>query len=77
VSDPDLLIADVGLMTCVFCLFPLSAAGWEWIERKVAYEPGQSPADGIAVEPQYVDDLVNGAVADGLVLKSGTGKALH
>ena len=53
----------------VFLFDPVSDRGKEWVDRNVSYEPYQRFGGAIAVEHRYIDDLVEGAVSDGLVVE--------
>lgn len=51
------------------CLLePTTEADREWIDQKVAWE--QSWGKAIVVEPRYVADIINGAINDGLEVRS-------
>lgn len=63
-SEPDLSFANYG------SLFVLSAntdAGRDWIAENIATDATHW-ADGIVVEPRYVDDIANGAMGDDLTV---------
>lgn len=61
--------ADLDFANCG-SLFVLSAntdAGRDWIAENIPEDAMQWGA-GIVVEPRYVDDIANGAMADGLTV---------
>lgn len=56
---------DVTNQGCFYVITALTDRGAEWFEDNLVGE--QTPAcGGIAVEGRYLDDIVEGALADGL-----------
>lgn len=61
---PDFIFADHGSTTI---LTPISAEAQEWVRYNI--DPGAAWfGRGVAVEPRYVGDLVEGILCDGLTV---------
>lgn len=59
----DFQVANHGT---VALLRPVSEAGKTWAEENITTEPWQHFGGAIAVEPRYLDAIVQGIEADGL-----------
>jgi hypothetical protein len=59
----DLKLINHGSVATVV---PLSPAGQEWLAENVEAEGWQNFAGGIAMEPRFAIDVMNGAIGDGL-----------
>lgn len=62
----DITVIDHGSIT-VF--LPTSDAGREWIAEHIASD-AMRWAGGVVVEPRYLGDIVDGAINDGLDIRS-------
>lgn len=51
----------------IVLLRPLTPAAEAWIEEHIP-DDAQTFGNAIAVEPRYIQDIINGIVADGLTL---------
>lgn len=58
----DLSIANHG---SIMILTPVSDAGREWVSQHIP-EDAMRWAGGVVVEPRYAQDIVDGALHDGL-----------
>ena len=61
-------MADVHVINhgSVFMFQPVSAAAKEWVDEHVQLEGWQWMGPAFAVDPRYVDGLVEGMAGDGL-----------
>ena len=59
----DFLIDDQGT---IVRLTPLSDGARQWLEDNVEAEPWQWLGRSLCIDHRYADDLISGAVADGL-----------
>ncbi len=65
VRKPDVRVENEGTIVLVR---PLTTEARAWIDENVQTEPWQWFGGGLAVEPRYAHDLVEGMQADGLTL---------
>lgn len=63
-SVVDLKVENHGT---IFLLRPVSSAGQAWIDEHIP-EDAQSLGNAVAVEHRYIEDIVEGALEDGLVV---------
>lgn len=61
---PDIEVNDHG---SIFILNPVTPEAGAWFEENVAQD-GQRWGGGYVVEPRYVDDILDGAEAEGLTI---------
>lgn len=54
----------------IMIVTPVTAAGKEWVDLHLNNSEMQRWAGGIVVEPRYLQDIIDGAEADGLVVGS-------
>lgn len=61
----DIRVANHG---SILILNGITPAGEEWLSEHCSDEAGevQTWGGGIVVEPRYVNDIINGAIAEGL-----------
>ncbi len=65
---PDIRVTNHG---SIVILAGVSDAGERWLDAHLAYSDWQRwGPNGFAVEPRYVDDILDGAHEDGLEIRS-------
>lgn len=62
----DVLVANHGSVVMVQ---PVTRRAQAWVEEHVALESWQWMGGAFAVEPRYLDNLVEGMAGDGLVVQ--------
>jgi hypothetical protein len=62
---PDIIVENHG---SVALLRPMTDAGREWIDENVPTEGWQWLGGALSCEPRYVENIVEGATGDGLVV---------
>lgn len=62
----DLVVENHGSL---FLLRPMSDAAEEWLNEHLDPDNSQWFAGALVVEPRYIGDIVDGAVADGLEVR--------
>lgn len=60
-QSPDIFVNNHG---SILIFVPASEAGQDWIEENIGH--GMRWAGGVVVEPRYADDIISGAINDGL-----------
>ena len=60
----DFHLANYG---SIFILTPLTLKGQAWIDEHISKDAQKWGVNGIAIEHRYVEDIYNGAKADGLL----------
>lgn len=64
-SEIDFRVEDHGTIALVT---PVSVEAKQWLEENVPTESWQWHGDALAVEPRYVEALMDGAMDDGLTV---------
>lgn len=64
-ATPDILFENYGSL---FLLRPVSHAGKTWLDNNIA-DDAQMLGEAVACELRYVEDILRGASADGLVCR--------
>jgi hypothetical protein len=63
---PDLTVRSEG---SIFLLLPCTPAGDDWVAQNIEHEGGLSWGRAIVIEHRYIENIVRGAIADGLVVR--------
>lgn len=63
--NTDFLLIDHG---SIVVLTPQTYLAKVWVDEHIPYD-AQWIGRGVAIEPRYVDDIINGVVADHLEIK--------
>lgn len=62
---PDLTVQDHG---SICLLVPKSDEGRTWIEEHIPEDAMRWGGDAVVVEPRYMQDIIDGAEGDGLLV---------
>ena len=64
---------DLGIerFSSIVMVRPFTDAGIDWLRENTGSEPWQWLGGALAVEPRYVDAIMEGADADGLLVGEG------
>jgi hypothetical protein len=67
-SAPDFALANHGSL---FLLRPLNASAKNWVNEHLPMDSEETQfwGEAIVIEPRYVSPIVDGIIADGLVLR--------
>lgn len=63
----DIQIQNCGTITVVQ---PLTYVGQEWVDANMVTEPWQQIAGGVAIEPTYLEPILEAMADDGLEVQS-------
>jgi hypothetical protein len=61
----DLMVRNEG---SIFLLSAQTPQGQEWIEQNIDMEEVMTWGDAVVVEHRFIDDIIKGAEADGLLV---------
>jgi hypothetical protein len=66
VPTPDILVENHG---SIFLLRPITSVGQDWLKENVVGGETQVFGNAVVCEPRFVMNIVNGARAEGLVVR--------
>ncbi len=72
-TDKELTDLEVNRQGSIVMLILHSPRGERWVSDNLSVEPWQFSGDCLFVDSRYIDDIIDGALGDGLVVSGDVG----